>query len=259
MKKAVKVKLARSLTAGDVRLLPYLPYLLQDLWNLGTPVKALTGILKRHIPDFKDFKILDLGCGKGAVGLPLAKETGARVHMADAFPQFIDYAQNAAREMRLTNCTFAVEDITRLAAKAKDYDMVLLCAVGNVFGGARQTVQTLKKTVRPGGYIVINDAHLNGGGGEMKAMYEYETLDAWLEAFKSEGCIILEHYDESGESCFEIDNEYNNMHIQKRAEELKKRYPQKAFLFDGYVKSRLDECSDIENNLSSAIWLLRTV
>jgi len=31
----VKEKLAKSLTAETTELIPYLPYLLQDLWELG--------------------------------------------------------------------------------------------------------------------------------------------------------------------------------------------------------------------------------
>jgi len=32
----VEEKLAKSLTAESVELIPYLPYLLQDLWELGS-------------------------------------------------------------------------------------------------------------------------------------------------------------------------------------------------------------------------------
>ena len=31
----IEEKLARSLTADSTQLIPYLPYLLQDLWELG--------------------------------------------------------------------------------------------------------------------------------------------------------------------------------------------------------------------------------
>ncbi len=261
MKKAVKIKLLRSLTATDIRLLPYIPYLLQDIWSLGTPVNALIAILKRQIPSMADFKALDLGCGKGAAALEIARRTGAHVHMVDGIPAFIKCAREKAKKMHLSHlCTFAAEDINRTVNKAKDYDMVLLNEVGNVFGNAARTVRTLKKTVKPGGYIVISDAYLTNGSSDIRLAYDYETLDAWLEAFKREDCIILEHYEESGETYREIDNEYNNQCILKRAEELKKRYPQKAGLFDAYVKSQADETADIEgDSVSGAIWLAKTM
>ena len=37
----VEEKLAKSLTAGSVELIPYLPYLLQDLWELGSSPKDM--------------------------------------------------------------------------------------------------------------------------------------------------------------------------------------------------------------------------
>lgn len=37
----VEEKLAKSLTAESTELIPYLPYLLQDLWELGSSPKDI--------------------------------------------------------------------------------------------------------------------------------------------------------------------------------------------------------------------------
>jgi len=65
----VEEKLAKSLTAESVELIPYLPYLLQDLWELGSSPKDILEMITKHIPVSKETKVLDLACGKGAAVL----------------------------------------------------------------------------------------------------------------------------------------------------------------------------------------------
>ena len=40
--------LADSLTAEDTALIPHLPYLLQDLWDLGSDPQEIIELLRRH-------------------------------------------------------------------------------------------------------------------------------------------------------------------------------------------------------------------
>lgn len=80
MKHETEEKLARSLTAETTALLPYLPYLLQDLWELGSSPKTMTGLIKQHIPLSEKTTLLDLACGKGAVAINIARQ----LNMANA-------------------------------------------------------------------------------------------------------------------------------------------------------------------------------
>ncbi|WP_313019647.1 hypothetical protein [Acetoanaerobium noterae] len=59
-------KLAKSLTAESVELIPYLPYLLQDLWELGSSPKDMVHLISKNIIISEKTKVLDLACGKGA-------------------------------------------------------------------------------------------------------------------------------------------------------------------------------------------------
>lgn len=43
-------KLAKSLTADSIDLIPYLPYLLQDIWELGSSPKTIIDMIEKHIP-----------------------------------------------------------------------------------------------------------------------------------------------------------------------------------------------------------------
>ncbi|MEW5953106.1 MAG: hypothetical protein AB1815_05035 [Bacillota bacterium] len=71
----VEEKLAKSLTAESTRLIPFLPYLLQDLWELGSSPKDIIDMASKHINIYisNKTKVLDLACGKGAVSIRLSK------------------------------------------------------------------------------------------------------------------------------------------------------------------------------------------
>ena len=62
----VEEKLAKSSTAESVELIPYLPYLLQDLWELGSSPKDMVHLISKNIIISEKTKVLDLACGKGA-------------------------------------------------------------------------------------------------------------------------------------------------------------------------------------------------
>ncbi|HGL5504371.1 SAM-dependent methyltransferase [Clostridioides difficile] len=98
MNDTVKEKLAESLTSD---ILPYLPYLLQDFWELGSSPEQMLQLFRKHIPFNEDTKVLDLACGKGAVSVKLAKELNIHIKGVDLIPEFIDYARRKAIEYKV--------------------------------------------------------------------------------------------------------------------------------------------------------------
>lgn len=62
----------------EKRLLPHLPYLLQDLWALGCAVDRIIDLVG-SLGLAAGSRALDLGCGKGAVAVRLASELGLEV------------------------------------------------------------------------------------------------------------------------------------------------------------------------------------
>ena len=57
---------------ADVRLLPLLPELLADLWELGPPAEQVLAALE-SVGLEPGSTVLDLACGKGAVAVALAE------------------------------------------------------------------------------------------------------------------------------------------------------------------------------------------
>lgn len=142
----VEEKLAKSLTAESIELIPYLPYLLQDLWELGSSPRDILDLITEHIQVSKETRVLDLACGKGAVSVNLAKELGCMVKGIDLMPEFIAFALDKAQEFGVGElCEFVVGDITKLVETEKGYDLVILGAVGDVLGNSRGNNQEAKE------------------------------------------------------------------------------------------------------------------
>ena len=150
---------ARSLDAPEI-LLPYLPVLLQDLEDLGARARDVRSLLE-GIPLPRGCRVLDLGCGKGASAIEIARTFDAYVRGVDGLPSFVEHARRRAQQEGLAErCTFAVGDLREAIHQAGDYDVVMMLALGDVLGTLPETVQALLGCVRPHGYVVLDDAYL---------------------------------------------------------------------------------------------------
>jgi cyclopropane fatty-acyl-phospholipid synthase-like methyltransferase len=245
-------KIAKSLTAESVELIPYITYLLQDLWELGSSPKDMLGLIKKNIAVTKETKVLDLACGKGAVSVYIAKELGCKVKGIDIIPEFIDFAVSKAKEFGVNRlCDFIVQDINESVKKEKDYDIVIYGAVGNVLGDWYETISLLKNTVKEGGFIIIDDAY-----GKNEADDKYLSKDKWLRLLADGGVVLIDEILSTDDELAGI-NDMQMESIEKRANELKKKFPEKACLFDSYIKSRQAECDEIEEDLMPVTMLLQ--
>jgi len=105
MSEQTEQSIADSLEANK-KILPYMPYLLQDMWTLGCSLESIisaAGSVGLHDKS----KVLDLGCGKGAVCIQLAARFGCNVLGVDASEPFLKDAQTKASEYKVSlsgNC-----------------------------------------------------------------------------------------------------------------------------------------------------------
>lgn len=250
----VEEKLAQSLTGESTAIIPYLPYLLQDLWELGAMPSEINNLISSYIPITKDTRILDLACGKGAVSINLSKSFGCRVRGIDIIPEFIDYAVEKAYEHGVENlCYFQIEDINRSVKTEKDYDIVIYAAVGDVLGDIHDTILKLKYTVVRGGYILIDDAYSSQVNHEM-----YPSRQQWLTAFRDTGVKLVAEKT-MDENSMEAINQYNQNCIIKRARDLQAAHPDQADLFAAYIQSQQAEINDLQGGITGVVWLLQVV
>ncbi|HOV26674.1 MAG TPA: methyltransferase domain-containing protein [Pseudobacteroides sp.] len=250
----VEEKLAKSLTAETTELIPYLPYLLQDLWELGSSPKDIADMISKHIHVSDKTRVLDLACGKGAVSVHLARVLGCKIKGIDIIPEFIEFSNKKAKEYGVENlCCFNVGDINESVKVEKDYDIVILGAVGDVLGNPEETIQKLKGTVKKGGYIFIDDAY-----GKDDSDDSYYTKEKWLMCFQNAGVKLLdERFNDDDE--LKSTNDEQQAFIIKRANELKEKHPDKAYLFENYIKSQQAECDELENEIEGVTMLLQLI
>ncbi len=249
---SVEEKLAKSLTAESVALIPYLPYLLQDLWELGSSPKDVVHLISKNIIISEKTKVLDLACGKGAVSINVAKKFGCKVKGIDIIPEFIEDAKKKAQEYNVEAlCQFIVGDINQSVEIEKDYDIVIFGAVGEVLGNQKETLNKLAATIKKGGYVMIDDGYAKSEDNEI-----FITKEQWVEIIEKSGYRMIDELlvDES-ELSGVLDEQMTC--LTKRSNELKERYPNQANLFDQYLKSQLAECDELENDILGVTMLLK--
>jgi ubiquinone/menaquinone biosynthesis C-methylase UbiE len=246
------IKLAKSLSADNLEIIDYIPYLLQDIIELGAIAQDVLKIINQIIPVSTSIRVLDLGCGKGAVSHLIAQYYEGEVIGVDLMEAFIDEAKERAKSLNVKQSfRFEVMDIRQAIGVYDGFDVVIFASVGNIFDDLSQMLNQLKKVVKPNGFIIIDDAI-----SKYDDHSEYETMQSWKDAIEQSNLRMIDH-EFTNENQLKQINAFNQAKIIKRANELKQRHPHLAQLFDNYVKSQEDEIDDLENNLISITWVLQ--
>ncbi|MCL2618827.1 MAG: class I SAM-dependent methyltransferase [Defluviitaleaceae bacterium] len=250
-------KRACSLTAEDVGLLPFLPYLLQDLWSLGSSPEDIVTLIQKHMDITPYTQVLDIACGKGAVSVRIALKLGIHVYGCDLTPEFVDYAAQAAWQHHVHDlCRFACIDANEAVEAERDYDCVIFGGAGDILGDPGTTLRKLAQTVKPGGCIILDEAYLPPSGDNSRIEYknyEYLPREVWLTLFAEHGLTLLDELPMPDD----IDMDADTKAIAARAEELAAAHPDKRGMFEGYVRSQQGECADLEENVTAVTWILR--
>jgi 2-polyprenyl-3-methyl-5-hydroxy-6-metoxy-1,4-benzoquinol methylase len=241
----------------DLQLLPYLPFLLQDLWALGSSVDLIIQVLKPLQLSKKEFRALDLGCGKGAVSIRLAEEYGIQVLGIDAMVSFLEVARKKARQHQVDHlCEFQEHDIHKFVKADHVFNLVILASLGGILGDLRQTVAKLRQQVRGNGYIIIDDGYLRKVNRlERNGYQHYRNREQTITELTSNKDLILQEVS-TEESSRQINRHYFKV-IEKRGKQLATAHPELGSLIKNYVDLQAEENKVIEEYVQGALWLLQ--
>ncbi|MBI4744808.1 MAG: class I SAM-dependent methyltransferase [Actinobacteria bacterium] len=252
-----KNQLAKALNIKK-ELIPFLPELLSDIWILGSWPDRIIELLKDlHLPE--NTQVIELGCGKGAVSIQVAKYLNYNVTGIDIFEPFLNEAKSKAVEYKVKHlCKFIKEDI----AKFIDYnqtlfDVLIFAAVGTIGDNIQQTIYNLRKVVRPQGYIIIDDGFLSDDSPTTLKGYEYNcNYDETVKQLTYYGDKIIREIRISLKD-LKDSNENNNICIKKRADKIIEKFPQMKHYIEVYIQNEKNECEFLETKTTPAIWLLQ--
>jgi SAM-dependent methyltransferase len=238
-------------------LVPYLAELLADLWELGSSPPLIASWLgELGLP--RGSSVLDLGCGKGAVSLTLARDLGFQVHGVDLFAPFIGEARARAAEWRLTSrCRFETGDLKEVIRTAEGYDVVVYASVG-ALGRLDRCVGALRGGVRSGGYLLIEDGYLTPGAAPAAGSGNLADHEESLRRLTVHGDVLLREQALDPTEMRAIDERYIRS-ISARAEALAKARPVDADLVRSYVERQRRAAAAWERTSVSATWLVRKV
>jgi precorrin-6B methylase 2 len=221
---------------SNLELFHYLPYILQDLWEIGSDPDVMIELIGKYNSVPEKLSILDLGSGKGAVSIRLAQKYGCRCHGIDGIPDFVSFSNEKARELGVAGlCTFTHGDIRTAIHELPQYDAIILGAIGPVLGNYVETLNTLLPHLHDKGIIIIDDAYIEPGSGFSHPMIlEFNEIQGQIE---QAGMTMIENCPVPHTKVVDSDD-FIFESIKQRCHELMEKHPEKEQLFLDYIRKQ---------------------
>jgi len=256
--KTIEESVLTAMDCTDSEILPYLPYILQDFWAISSEPNVMIGLIKKHSSDINNLKVLDLGCGKGVVSINIAKLMNCECHGIDAIPEFISFSTSKADEYGVGHlCKFEAGDIREKIRILGKYDVIILGAIGQVFGDYFETLTTLNNNLKDGGIIIIDDGYI-----EDENSFKHDQVFSKSDLKKQISDAVMQLLDEvdvSGDKNVteNYDTEYNN--LLKRCQELIAKYPDKAEIFINYCDQQKKEYENMKTEIKCSTMVIKWI
>lgn len=249
---SIEDSVVKAMDGSSSELFPFLPYILQDLWEMGTSSEIVISLVEKHCENYVNLKILDLGCGKGAVAIELARKFACHCVGIDGVKDFIEDARNKAEEFNVENyCKFECDDIRVRLSALKEFDIVILGAIGPVLGDYDATLNKVSKCIKPSGLIIIDDGYIAEGCGD-------DSLQSKAEIIAQVSAAGMELVDEIIMDRSEIErfDNYVFTKIESRCRELIAQNPDKRQIIEDYIRQQEEENEVLESKMICSIFVI---
>lgn len=243
-----------SLDLQDKEMEKYIPYVLQDLWELGSIPDYIYRLIDNHVDKKRLKKIIDFGCGKGAVLIYLAKRLNFQGIGIDIVPEFIESANKHSIENSVSDrLEFASMNLLRVIDRPEKYDIVIYGYDSRILGDVYTSINRLQNCISDSGYLILEIAFTPDNKAKIEGL---PTETGLLEQLNKSGLEAIDKIYWETDKIRTINNK-NNILINKRIEELKKTNPEQTQIFKRYMSNQIDECKLIENEMICSTWILK--
>lgn len=246
-----------AMDGSNKELFSFFPYILQDLWEIGADPDAIIKLIRKYCYNIPELKVLDLGCGKGAVSVKVSQNLGCTCYGIDAIPEFVDFANKKATEFEVARlCKFDTGDIREKVKKLSGYDVVILGAIGPVFGDYFLTLTTLSKCMNENGVFIIDDSYINDES-DFKHPLMYKKSEILQQIEKAEMKLVENAVVNRSDIKETDDFIFNN--LKRRCNELIEKFPAKKTLFLDFVKKQEVENDVLENKVINTTMVIKKI
>lgn len=253
--KTLEESVVIAMDGSDSELFEYLPYILQDMWEIGANPDVIIDLIAKQFDDPARLKVLDLGCGKGVVSVKASKALGCFCHGIDAISQFVDYANEKAVEFKVDHlCKFEVGDIREKVKSLSGYDVIILGAIGPILGDYFKTLNSLKPCLKKGGVIITDDAYIEDESSFSHPLMSKKSVV--LKQIADAGFSIIKKVDVKTVDIQDVDD-FIFTNLKKRCLELIEKYPGKERLFLEYISKQEEETYVLENMVTAYTMMLQ--
>ncbi len=244
---SMKQSVVKAMDGTDTQIFPFLSFILQDLWEIGSDPEEIIGLIKKHASDYRSLRVLDLGCGKGAVPVKVASALGCHCMGIDGIEEFIEFAKRKAEEFRVSSlCFFKTDDIRIAVRNLSDFDIIILGSIGPVFGDYFQTLTTLSGCLKRNGFFIISDGYIDD-----LSNFSHPSLQkrsSVIEQINKAGMKLKDEKTGNQDQIRSTDDEIL-VKIKTRCLQLIEKYPEKEKLFLDYIKNQEIETEVLENKI----------
>jgi SAM-dependent methyltransferase len=253
--KTIEESVVAAMDGTDRELFPFLPYILQDVWEIGADPNTIIKLIKKYCDNVAVLRVLDLGCGKGAVSIKISQECGCACLGIDAMPEFIAFAKQKAAALNVSHlCRFEIGDIREKVKDLSDFDVVILGAIGPVFGDYFSTFSILSGCIKQNGIFIIDDGYIDDASDFTHPMI-LKKSDI-MQQLEKAGMLLVED-DIMDRDGIKSADDYIFDHLKKRCDELTDQMPDKAALFQNYIKNQVVENDVLENKVIGTTMVIR--
>ena len=254
--KTIEESVVIAMDGSDKKLFPFIPFIMQDLWEFGTSSDVIKQLIKKHTSNYSGLEILVLGCGKGCVCIKLAKEFGCSCLGIDAVKEFIGEAKTKAKDWDVDAfCKFITADIRTKIKELEKYDVIILGSVGPVYGDYKATLNILREHLNQDGIIIIDDGYIDteNNFSHPKILKKEEIIQQISTSGMQLVDEIIANKDE-----IKASDDFMFDKIIKRCNQLIEMYPDNSEVFLDYIISQQQENEILERKVVCSTMVIKS-